>query len=396
MTAWEERVLNTLAERFPSSAAAEGGRELRLRTASAFPELRTSGPDEAESFLEAAEALEREGIVAIQWGRHRRGDDAEALVLIDPVGLYGRLGRTSPVAILDEARSAAKVEAVRSARHGAFFAFLCHSLRPQDAAGGVDAGFIAELGRLTEALRSRVADGELSGITPRALSVLLFSDSKRLERLAFRAKPLVQRALEAGVEAPDLSSLSRNFPDTMMAGKVVLHMGTEPPLVNSSGLPLGLPWETARAVQGVDLAEGFAPKAVLFVENKETFHALSRTDAGFGCLVYTAGHPNQAVASIARVLARSGFRLCHAGDLDPDGLLILQELSEAAGASVEPYRMDAETFDRYLPWAYPLDAARLARFAGLSDGTRRLGGIESLVQRILSVGKGVEQEIIEY
>jgi hypothetical protein len=242
----------------------------------------------------------------------------------------------------------------------------------------------------------RIQDGELCGITPRALSILLFSDSKRLEAIVHHVKPILQRASDAGIDIPDLSVFNRNYPETLISGKIELDLGVQPALKNAAGLPLGIPGLTARAIRSVRLLEPGMERSVLFIENKEIFYALSSKETGYGCLVYTAGHPNPAVISLARALAHSGFLLHHAGDLDPDGILILQELSEGAGASIIPHRMDESTFDQYLPWAYELDTARLSRLSRLKNITRQQKGIERLVERIMDTRKGVEQEIIEY
>jgi hypothetical protein len=69
---------------------------------------------------------------------------------------------------------------------------------------------------------------------------------------------------------------------------------------------------------------------------------------------------------------------------------------DAAGAKVEPLRMDARTFDAYRDHSRELEKTALARVALIRDDTRALPGIESLLERILSTGRGVEQEIVEY
>ncbi len=396
MTKWEEKILTSFADRFPSSAAAVGGREIRIKVRSVFPELQSSGPDPIESFLEAAESLERDGLVRITWQRHRKREEIESLTLKDPPELYKRLGKPSPLAVLDEARMRARLEVAESGTYQPFFSFLYENLSPEDASAGMDADFITGLRCIFNALEERGKDTELHGITPRALSILLFSESKRLEAIVHHAKPILQRASDAGIEVPDLSVLNRNFPDTLIAGRIELDFGIQPALANSAGLPLGIPGQTARSIRSIRLLEPGMERSVLFVENKETFYALSGKDTSYSCLVYTAGHPNPAVIILARALVQSGFTLHHAGDLDPDGILILQELSESAGASVIPHRMDESTFDQYLPWAYELDAVRLSRLSRLKDVTRQLKGIEKLVERIQDTRKGVEQEIIEY
>jgi len=68
----------------------------------------------------------------------------------------------------------------------------------------------------------------------------------------------------------------------------------------------------------------------------------------------------------------------------------------ASGRPVRPFCMDSAVFERYFPFARELTAGMLSRFVQLADETRALAGIETLVERILSTGKGVEQEVIDY
>lgn len=401
MTFWEGRILAALAERYPASAAALGGRELRLRSDMLFSDFDAAPPDERESFLEAAEALELAGLVSLRW-EGRRGEELRSLVLVDPEGLFRRLGRSSPAEEAESSRAAARRCAAEGATGpcGPFFGYLSLKLDPQDAAAGLDARAVADLAHLFSAMDSlplaREGGGPAAGITPRALSVRLYADSKRLERLLGLFRPMLQRAAREGVMLPDLSSLERSFPETLVAGRLSFDAGSAGKIENGTGLVLGLPGRTARSLESVlPLGVGRAPRA-LGVENKESFYALAESRGDFDCIFYTAGHPNPAVADLAGALARSGFALFHAGDLDPDGILILQELREAAGREVLPFKMDGTTFDRYRAYGRPLDGSMMERVSRISEATMALPGLRGLVERILSTGVGVEQEIIDY
>jgi hypothetical protein len=135
------------------------------------------------------------------------------------------------------------------------------------------------------------------------------------------------------------------------------------------------------------------------IENKETFFALAQAVPplpGYACFLYVGGHPNRAVRALVSLLAESGFALSHAGDLDPDGILILQELAKIAGKAVRPLRMDADTFDAYLACGKPLEPSILTRTALISETTRAIPGMAELIRRIEETGMGVEQEIIDY
>jgi hypothetical protein len=170
-----------------------------------------------------------------------------------------------------------------------------------------------------------------------------------------------------------------------------------PPLVNAAGIILGLPLETILKIRRIRPLAGEA--AVLTIENKETFFVLSQALPalpGYSCFLYTGGHPNRAVRALVSLLAESGFSFSHAGDLDPDGILILQELADIAGKEIQSLRMDAATFDYYLECGRPLEPSSLKRTALINEQTRSIPGVAELIRRIEETGMGVEQEIIDY
>jgi hypothetical protein len=454
LTHWEKLIVGTFAQRYPGSAAATGneGRSLRLRPDSVFPGLDRASPDDRESFLEAAESLERRGLLSLVWARHRKGEALSALICRDPELLFELAGRPSPKTIAEDVRDlartvAAAAEAYRRTMNGAagiaseetaLFSFLAENFTPLDAASGVDAAALTDLARLTgflfkkdgeepppgigeksgtlpEFLPEGTPPGRPRGITTRALSVALYGNSKRLEALIGLFNPLLNRARRQGIAIPDFSFLDRSFPETFIAGKIALCFGEdepsrppETPLVNAGGNILGLPLgtilklrrikplekEAAPGVPGLTASEP-AP-AVLTIENKETFFALAESLPGYACFLYTGGHPNRAVRALVSLLAESGFAFYHAGDLDPEGILILQELGEIAGKQVRPLNMDKAVFDSYLPCGRKLEPSMLKRTKLISQKTRAIPGMEELIARIEETGMGVEQEIINY
>ncbi|MDR1948673.1 MAG: DUF2220 family protein, partial [Spirochaetaceae bacterium] len=246
------------------------------------------------------------------------------------------------------------------------------------------------------------------GITPRALSVSLYGDSKRLEEILRLFGRILSRAERRGIGRPDFSALERSFPDTLIAGKINIRFESRPPLVNAGGYILGLPLTTVLKIRGItpfqhdtsrpDPGTGEKPR-VLTIENKETFYALAedpQTLPGFTCFLYTAGHPNGAVRALVSILAASGFSFFHAGDPDPEGILILQELAEIAGKPVIPIRMDGPAFDRYAHCGRKLEPTMLSRISLINEATLRLPGIKELIKKIQETGLGIEQEIIDY
>ncbi|MDR3333825.1 MAG: DUF2220 domain-containing protein [Treponema sp.] len=399
MTVWEQRIIDAFLERYPLSTAASGGRPLRLKTAGILPDFDRAAPDDRESLLEAAESLERQGLVSLVWVNRRKHEELAALVCHESEALFALAGKSSPSTVAEESRGAALEVA-----QDPFFRFLAETLSPEDAARGIDGEAVRDLALLVQQLST----GQ-KGLTPRALSVALYGDSKRLEGLLDVFSRVLHRARRQGIEAPELSFLDRSFPETMIAGRLILTMSesdTTAPLVNATGSILGLPLVTILNIKRItpvptEGSQGGNPAgskcaSVLTVENKETFYALTKYVHTFDCILYTGGHPNGAVRALISLLAVSGFEFHHAGDLDPDGILILQELMEIAGKPVGPVRMDQATFEQYRYCGRELERSVLRRTALIKEAARSIPGIAALIQSIEAAGLGVEQEIIDY
>ncbi|MDR1932547.1 MAG: DUF2220 family protein [Spirochaetales bacterium] len=399
MTGWEQQIIEAFMERYPSSAAAAGGRALRIRTRQIFSGFEKAPPDDRESFLEAAESLERQKALSLIWAGRRRGETLSTLVCADPEKLFALAGKPFPPVIAEEARLAARktagdMSAQAAAQNAApLFLLLSETLTPEDALRGIDAAAVRDFARLCQNAAL------FPGLTPRALSVRLYADSKRLETLLDIFSRHMNRARKRCVPVPDFSGLLRAFPETLVAGKLAFisdPASPAPAITNALGLIMGLPLGAIlkiRSVRPLEIQPG--PPRALFIENLETFYALAENSPRYACLIYAGGHPNNAVRALAETLA-ADFELHHAGDLDPDGILILQELIRCAGKPILPLCMDAATFARYTGCGKKLEKPILRRLALIREETRAIPGITGLIRKIEETGLGIEQEIIDY
>jgi len=385
----EAPILALFAARYPASAQRRGGRPLRLKAWDKLLPEAFAGADAVHSFLDTMERLEAAGILKLFWVRHRKGDALAAAELADPRRLYARLGyplpedlaallKSTALAAADTAAAAAAVP--RSRDIAAFFRFVAdrsdslgERLTPRDVRDA------AALFACDPAERDR--------LPIRALSIRLYHDSKRLEALVSRLRPLLAQA----APAEKLPLPERVYPEVALAGHVEL-VFADRTVWKIDGKPLTLSLAAAGALERIQAAVP-RPRA-LSIENKETFHAFSGHPLGFDFLLCTGGRPNRAVRAVLRVLALSGFAVFHSGDLDADGIAILGEVHDLSGAL--PFGMDTAVFDRYLPWARNLDAGLVSRLSSVPRAAFDLPGILSLAERIRATAKGVEQEIVDY
>ncbi|MDR0586932.1 MAG: DUF2220 family protein, partial [Treponema sp.] len=383
-----------------------------LRSVSIFPGFDKAAPDEKESYLEAAEVLERKGLLSLKWEKRGEGERLKTLSCGNMGKLFEAAGGKDPRIEAEEIRTLlgnkipapenlcpeGRVAPVNQAAGTApFLRYLSEKVCLSEIARGVDVRAVEDFVCLLEFLSAPESN---VNITTRALSVFLYNDSKRLENLVGLFGPLLSRAKKQGIPMPPLSFPERSFPDTMISGKIVFEYGDKDPLINAAGLVLGIPLSSAekiRAIRTIGASEG---PSVLTVENKETFYALGENRKGgvsrYDCFLYTGGYPNQAAAAMIRILAGSGFCFYHTGDLDPDGILILQNVGDIAGKAVTPVRMDAAAFDRYLFSARTLTKTMLRQLEKIRGDTRAIPGLAGLIRRIEETGRGVEQEIIDY
>jgi hypothetical protein len=400
-------ILEHFAVAFPESAHYRGGRKLRLgKWAERFPRIERD-VEAKEEFLDSVDELVSLGLVTAGWARFREGTDLDAIYLEDPDRMYELLGRASPeevrIGMLEMLESDGWTRACAGeSRTGEIARAIREHLNAElEARHPVGLGTVASVRDLALLLS---APADLAATLPiRALSVRLFNDSKRLERLLEEADRVCAKA--AGVALSQTLGLERSYPEATFSLRGVLCLeAAADRRWELRGEPVILPLPTVAAVSRFDFHPSDSPPLILSVENKETFHVLAAVlakESGSGNspgrlpwagIVYTAGHPNAAVVMLLHKLHEAGAALHHFGDLDPDGLFILTEIADAVGAEVTPECMSLPIYRRYRPYGYALSPAAVARLT--TAGERLPPSLRLLADEIVAEGFGVEQEVI--
>ena len=424
MINWENKIIETLISHYFTSANAtaiaevfaDGNRRtLRIRSSVLFPDFDAAHPDEKESYLEAVETLERKKLIKLNWEKNGKGERLKTLSCENIENLFKEAKRSFPNTEAKTIRDMLKTksEALRESsalsssgsaeakRIIDFLEFYSIHFYPRYVGQGIDGKIMEEFIRLLDFCSSPARYEKLS---TRALSVLLYRDSKRLENILTLCKPLLSGA-EKFFSGPNLSYLERSYPETMISVKIVIEYKKETtPLINAGGHILGISLENAEEIKSIQLVTEKKEKAVLSIENKETFYALgsqqkhgvSENLSCYDCFLYTGGYPNRAAAALIKVMAASDFSFCHAGDLDPDGILILQNIQDLAERPVIPLRMDAATFDQYQAWAKTLSKPAIRQIKKIREKTKAIPDLADLLRRIEETGLGLEQEIVDY
>ncbi len=374
---WERRILLAFADRFGTSAHRRGGRRLRIgRWEALFPET-GSDAGERTGFLEAMEWCADRGVISVTWKKYRHGDDVEAAHLVDDILLYELLGAEHPDDLLGRiVDAAASHEAISDASKDVLD--CCRRIMAEKSVPPFgDPKDVADLMTLLDILES----GEET-LPLRALSVRLFNDSKRIESIKLTGAGLLRRIGREDI----LSRLERSFPECGIRGKVGIEF-TDGRVWLLLDEAISLSLKSISGIERISDGEG-RNRPFLSVENKETFHLINRPDLFCGYL-FCSGHINEAVRAMILKIRASGLALYHFGDMDPDGIMIFEEINALCEGTCVPFMMDVKTYLRYLPFGYELDSSRVAR---LSNDA---GPLSSLAEEIRKKGKGVEQEIVD-
>jgi hypothetical protein len=407
MTFFEKKICEAFLSRFSGEQST-----MRLRSLSIFPDFENASPDEKSSYLEAAESLEQKGLITLKWEKHRKGEIVKTLTAVNVENLFAAAEIKNPKNEVEEIRAMIKVKLSTFEKYNSdesrkifpFLDFLEHNFSSLDVKNGMNIKTVEDILSLLEYFcQFNLFDNDkrTMHLTPRALSVKLFHDSKRLEKIIDLLNPFLNKVEKQGVNIPDFSFLKRSFPETLIAGKLIFEYknisdNAKPPLINVDGHIIGFPLASANKIEKIKTLEQKDFPKVLTVENKETFYAFASSLSDYDCCLYTGGYPNRAAAALIKTLSSSGFLFYHAGDLDPDGILILQKVSNLAEKDVIPVCMNAETFNHYLPWARPLTKTMLHQVSKIRDDTKAIPGISELITKIMETAKGVEQEVIDY
>jgi hypothetical protein len=413
MTLFEKLIVDSFFRRYLNSTAAPD-KEIAISAAKLYPEFDTAPPDKKESFLEAAESFASRGILELTWFKHRQHEILRYLKCIDREALFALLDKPFPKTVVKSIQKAAPsiISQIKVPCCKKLLVFMSEKVSLKDVEHGVTKHVFKDFAKLLDVLYKSNPRTDsnppsdvtapyliLDGITPRALSVMLFNDSKRIEVITKLLTRLLKRAEKAGHYVPNMSFLERSFPETLISGKIEIHFNqSKTPLTNDTGNIIGLPLETVKYIKrisAINLGKKNAEPTVLTIENKETFYAL-KSSKNYSCLLYTGGYPSRAVSSLLRVLSDSGFSFFHAGDVDPDGILILQDIWKNTGKNITPVCMDPATFCRYRKPGRKLEKSMLDKIKLIGDVVRSIDGIQEVLSLIESTGIGIEQELIDY
>ncbi|NTV63969.1 MAG: DUF2399 domain-containing protein [Oscillochloris sp.] len=358
-------------------------------------------PNEVAPRREANLALERlaaRGLLRLRWQKWEEGNWLEAIDLVgeQAAQLYTLLDRRPRTAQEADLAALLAAERPRPGWHAAFLAWADAQL----AAGRIPAPLDArDLASSTDLLRALAALADLRGPTlERTLSVRVFGDSKRLEKLrAALLRVLREHDLDAPTFGGDQWALLRAH----NLDRVPEHIPLAGPLTLAlaDGQQIDLaPFQPSVALSAAMLHTATpiscVARAVVSVENSTSFSELIAVRPPELLVVYSGGF---ASPSLVRLLLR--LRACcpqlpfaHWGDLDAGGLRILAHLRGQLGP-VAPLAMDADTLLAHLPQAKPLSGNDHTNLAEIRCHPA-LADMLNVIDTMLTANLKLEQESV--
>jgi hypothetical protein len=378
LSLYERIILEEFAARYRSSAQRSGGRSVRIADWSAvFPGIKQSA-DEKLLFLDAMEKLSAKKVISLKWEKFGTGNDLSAAYLEDAEKIFELLGVLHPDEEALRITQSVSLDRARSETARAIIRFVYGLMIEKK-----EIPFTSEdeyRGCITLA---EVSDEEREFLPIRALSVKLFSDSKRIEQLLPKFISVVSRIGKGDA----LKGLERSYPECMIKGNFLVEF-RDGRTWEIRGDIVSFSAETAKSIASIHALEN-NPAAVCSIENKETFYHIGGLDQ-FGGYIFCHGHLNEAVKEIIAITFASGNAISHFGDMDPDGIMIFSEINEIVKGACTPFMMNESVYAKYLLFGYDLSGTQLSRLP------EKIPGFEKLIDLIREHKKGVEQEIVNY
>lgn len=151
--------------------------------------------------------------------------------------------------------------------------------------------------------------------------------------------------------------------------------------------PLALPSTILKTIVKIEILE----KVLMTVENLTSFNRVQHNETFF---VYLSGYHNTAKRNFIQLVKQQNelLEFYHFGDIDPDGLLILENLKFKTGIDFRPYCMGVEQLKKYEKYCKPLVENDRIK----AEGLIKSGKFVETVQYMLDNNKKLEQEIVSW
>lgn len=398
----EKGILDSLLDKYEKSRLASGEPRVRRRVSlktAALPAYHAREIEYRKAFHLAADHLERQGLLQIEWVPGEQGNLIKALHL-DLARLpeaYRSAGRTPQSDVLADLARELSALNPKTIWLQAFV---------RDCLGEIDARRYPaqlprderKLGWLMDSFRG-IEDKEADELLERIFSKRYLGHSKLFEQqVRTRLLGILRRyASLPELDEEDLllleAGLVRAAGEVLIRGPLQLRLPGGIADLAPFSFGVGLGAETLSTLE----ISGCSACRVVSVENKATFRELIR--AGLDekvlliCLGGFAGSSKRRLLTKLQEYLGDQVRYGHWGDLDYGGLQIFRHLRQTCLTQLEPLLMDAATYEAYVEIGEPFAPAYGQRLQGL-HGEANLAEFREVLEAMLRRGKTLEQEAV--
>lgn len=302
-------------------------------------------PLDLDSFHESLRQAEKLGAISLDWGKRESSHVLERVRLVDASKACRALGISPAVEqalkSANEVRHGINGEQVAWNWAASIIDEMEGAWRRRKTSFGVDVSrpndAIAAI-RAVQAIKDRVHEG----LDMRTFSRRALGDTKAVERVSGPIIALCRREFdlhELGYDQVFEAIGLAKFPQpVLVSGRLELKSSGHE--ISEISPYIGLPPSDSYAVK-----PSGRPAYVLTIENLASFNRYAREISDNGLIIYTGGYPSHAVGAFIREMAVATdptIPWFHWGDIDADGLLILDKISALSGREVVPHLMTVE------------------------------------------------------
>ena len=402
----ETVIINRLLDKYEKSRQATGEPCVRRRVS-----LKTEGLveyhgreiDYRKAFHQAAEKLQQQGLIQVEWLAGEQGNLIKSLHLkLDRLdAAYRAVGRSPQSELLQQlAVQLAAIEPQREWMQSFLQDCLDEIARRR---------FPAQLPReaqkrdwLLASLRGIVANdagGDAAEMLERIFSKHYLGHSKLFEQqVRARLVGILRRyAPLPELDEADLllleTGLVRASGEVLLRGPLQIRIKDKLADITPFAYGVALGADTLSELEIV----GCRASRLLSVENKATFRELIRCGLDESvlllCLGGFAGASKRCLLKKLAAYLGDQIEYLHWGDLDYGGLQIFQHLRQTSLPQLRPALMDADTYDEYAANGEAYDAAYRQKLQSL-QGNENFSEFHAVLDTMLQQGKTLEQEAV--
>jgi hypothetical protein len=397
LTVLEKRILTMLLEAYERKS--EGSAKRTIIKADKFEDYDLNQIDRKKNFINTVKNLSDRELIKFEWKRYEKDNLLERIILIEAQldVIYEMLGRkTKPE------KTAALLKELLSYQERVKCQWIQTFLEDERNHILSNSSWTS-IWPETETLRSEFVDllsavDERQESAMRYLSVRLYSDSKKLEKM-YKSKliSVARKYLPLRLDDEEVLAylgIMLNPTEILVYGafEYTLHGSRITTASHLYGTSINL--QTVKHMTALSMPN----TRVLTIENKSTYYEYIKTRPKGVFVIYLGGFFGSAAAEFLLKLHKlEHLYFYHWSDIDLGGFRIYRYLKSLLGESVQPLGMDSLTYMNYLNVYMNTEAISTKQINEMKEmlNDPEMACLKGTIQMVIDKRKRLEQECIE-